>query len=73
MTHQEIFLISLEQSQKPGPVATTYNDGKEIKINKAVFINDAPKYIATVGQVLSKTNKGFLIKTYDSFIEILEN
>ena len=57
---------------KPGPVATTYNDGKEIKINKAVFINDAPKYIATVGQVLSKTNKGFLIKTYDSFIEILE-
>lgn len=56
----------------PGPRATTYFKGKEVKINKARMIADAPQYINTPGQLLSKTLEGFLVKTKDSFIEILE-
>jgi methionyl-tRNA formyltransferase len=57
---------------KPGPMATTYINGVEVKINKSRFIKEAPKYIGTNGQLLVKTKNGFLIKTEDSFIELLE-
>ncbi len=57
---------------KPGPIARTNNGINEITINKSTFIKEAPVYIGTVGQVLSKTENGFLVKTKDSFIEILE-
>lgn len=57
---------------RPGPMATTYFNGEIVKINRSRLIPDAPIYINTVGQLLSKTNDGFLVKTQDSFIEILE-
>ena len=57
---------------KPGPIARTNNGINEISINKSTFIKEAPVYIGTVGQVLSKTENGFLVKTKDSFIEISE-
>ena len=57
---------------KPGPIARTYNGINEISINKSTFIKEAPKYIGTTGQVLSKTENGFLVKTKDTFIEISE-
>lgn len=57
---------------KPGPMARTSINGNEIKINRAVYIEEAPKYINTPGQLLKKTSKGFLVKTLDSFIEIKE-
>ena len=57
---------------KPGPIARTNNGINEITINKSTFIKEAPIYIGTVGQVLSKTENGFLVKTKDSFIEISE-
>ena len=57
---------------KPGPIARTNNGINEITINKSTFIKEAPEYIGTVGQVLSKTENGFLVKTKDSFIEISE-
>lgn len=57
---------------KPGPIARTNNGINEITINKSTFIKQAPLYIGTVGQVLSKTENGFLVKTKDSFIEISE-
>jgi methionyl-tRNA formyltransferase len=56
----------------PGPRSTTYFKGKTVKINKARLIPDAPSYINTPGQILGKTLDGFIIKTKDSFIEILE-
>lgn len=56
----------------PGPKATTFKDGKEIKINKARIIEMAPTYVNTMGQIIGKTNVGFLVKTKDTFIEILE-
>jgi len=56
----------------PAPMATTFLNGEEVMINKARIINDAPFYKNTIGQILAKTEKGFLVKTADSFIEILE-
>ena len=56
----------------PGPRASTYLDGNIIYINNSRFINEAPNYIGKNGQVLAKTKNGFLVKTQDSFIEILE-
>lgn len=63
------FIRSINQ---PGPMATTFKNGVEVKINKAKIIENAPKYIGTVGQLLAKTEVGFLVKTKDSFIEISE-
>tara|TARA_B110000902_G_scaffold152458_1_gene175114 strand:+ start:674 stop:1567 length:894 start_codon:yes stop_codon:yes gene_type:complete len=56
----------------PGPIARTTNKNLEIHINNSNYIKNAPKYIGTPGQVLIKTNKGFLVKTKDSFIEIFD-
>ena len=57
---------------KPGPIARTSMNGQQIKINKANYIKNAPKYINTPGQLLKKTELGFIVKTLDSFIEIKE-
>ena len=56
----------------PGPIARTNVGNKEIKINNSNFIKNSPKYIGTPGQVLSRTKKGYLVKTRDSFIEIYD-
>jgi methionyl-tRNA formyltransferase len=56
----------------PGPMATTYLKGKEVKINASRLINGVQTYKGKPGQILSKTKEGFLIKTQDTFIEILE-
>mgnify|MGYP001440185800 CR=1 FL=1 len=55
----------------PGPMATTYINGKEVKINSS-RIFDNISYIGINGQIIKKTMEGFLVKTNDSFIEILE-
>ena len=57
---------------KPGPQARSFIDGNEIKINKSRLVHKAPIYKGTVGQILAKTKDGFLVKTQDTFIEILE-
>lgn len=57
---------------EPGPKAHTKINGKQVKINRARFINNAPSYIGKPGQILSKTKNGYLVKTKDSFIEVLE-
>tara|TARA_B100001029_G_scaffold117481_1_gene97367 strand:- start:18776 stop:19672 length:897 start_codon:yes stop_codon:yes gene_type:complete len=56
----------------PGPIARTNYKNNEIRINNSNYIKNAPSYIGIPGQVLSKTKKGFIVKTKDSFIEILE-
>ena len=56
----------------PGPIASTKHKNNEIRINNSNYIKDAPSYIGIPGQILSKTKKGFIVKTKDSFIEILE-
>ena len=57
---------------KPGPMATTSLNGNELRINRSRMIEGAKNYIGTNGQLLAKTKDGFLVKTEDSFIEILE-
>lgn len=56
----------------PGPQATTFINEVEVKINKAIYYDNAPKYIGKPGQILAKTENGFLVKTLDSYIEIIE-
>lgn len=57
---------------KPGPMALTYINGKEVRINRSRLIESAPIYKGINGQLISKTTDGFLVKTSDSFIEIIE-
>jgi methionyl-tRNA formyltransferase len=57
---------------KPGPMATTMNGNKIVKINSARLIENAPCYINTVGQIVGKTKDGYVVKTIDSTIEIKE-
>lgn len=54
----------------PGPKATTFLNGQEIKINNSRIIENSPNYIGIPGQILSKTEFGYLVKTKDSIIEI---
>ena len=56
----------------PGPQAQSYINGRNIKINAANYFKDAPIYIGKPGQILAKTDEGYLVKTKDSYIEILE-
>ncbi|WP_425235162.1 methionyl-tRNA formyltransferase [Ulvibacterium sp.] len=57
----------------PGPLARCTSDGEEIKINRVRLIDNAPTYIGKPGQVLCKNKNGnFLVKTADSFVEVLE-
>ena len=58
---------------KPGPMATSNLNGKEIKINRVREIIGARSYINKPGQILGKTkNGGFYAKTKDTFVEIIE-
>jgi methionyl-tRNA formyltransferase len=57
---------------KPGPLARTKFKGELVLINKAGIIVNAPNYINTPGQLLAKTEDGFLVKTGDSYLEIYE-
>ena len=57
---------------KPGPRATTYLNGLPVYINRSRLIQNAPHYKGKEGQIISKTENGFLVKTRDSFLEILE-
>lgn len=70
-TSREIFNF-VRALSSPGPLATTYLENVPVRINRVRLIGEAPKYINLSGQILSKTEDGFLVKTKDSFVEILE-
>lgn len=70
-TSREIFNF-IRAIDSPGPQARTYINGEELKINSSALIENAPEYKSTVGQVLLKTDSGFIVKTKDTFIEIRE-
>lgn len=57
---------------KPGPMATTFLNGKALRINRVKEIIGARPYVNTPGQVLGKTENGFFVKTRDTFVEVLE-
>ncbi len=70
-TSREIFNF-VRAICKPGPMATTYLNGEELKINSVREIGGARDYIGIPGQVLGKTEKGFYVKTKDTFVEVTE-
>lgn len=70
-TSREIFNF-VRAICKPGPMAVTYLDGHELKINVIREIKGARDYIGIPGQVLGKTEKGFYVKTGDTFVEVTE-
>ena len=57
---------------KPGPMARSMLNGKELKINSSKMIENAHAYIGIPGQVVGKTEKGFIVKTKDTTIEITD-
>lgn len=57
---------------KPGPMARSFIADKEIKINKASIIKEAPAYKGINGSVIAIEKDGLLVKTSDSFIKIPE-
>ena len=68
---REIFNF-IRAISEPGPRALTFLKGGTVKINKAYIVKDAPSYVNTTGQLLAKTERGYYVKTKDSFIEISE-
>lgn len=57
---------------KPGPQAIAYLNGTEMKINKVEYYVDAPNYVCIEGAILKKEKNGFLVKTLDSYVKVLE-
>lgn len=63
------FIRALDE---PGPVALSSCDGRELRIHKSRYIAEAPAYKGFPGQLLSETDRGFLVKTGDTFLEIYD-
>lgn len=70
-TSREIFNF-IRALCSPGPQAISWINGNKISINKARMIEGACSYKNIPGQVIGKTEDGFLIKTKDTIIEIIE-
>lgn len=70
-TSREIFNF-IRAISKPGPQATSWINGNKISINKARMIPQACCYKNNNGQVIGKTEEGFLVKTKDTVLEIIE-
>lgn len=56
----------------PGPAARTFLNGNELRINKVCEIKGAHPYKNIPGQVLEKTKRGFLVKTMDTMVEVVD-
>lgn len=56
----------------PGPQAISWINGKQISINKARMIPGSHIYKNISGQVVGRTDDGFLVKTGDTMLEITE-
>lgn len=57
---------------RPGVGATSYINGKQVKIYKAQLIEGAHEYINIPGQILMKEEDGFIVKTKDTIIKITD-
>ena len=57
---------------KPGPEARTFLGADEIKINKAIYLSDAPIYKGIPGAVVGREDNAFFVKTADSYIKVIQ-
>ena len=56
----------------PGPIATSSLNSSLVAINKVELVPGAPTYRGIPGAILAKEGEGFLVKTGDSFVKIVE-
>lgn len=70
-TSREIFNF-IRALSVPGPQATSWVNGEKICINRSRMVAGAHTYKNTVGQVVGKTEDGFLVKTGDTMLEVVE-
>ena len=70
-TSREIFNF-IRALCAPGPQATSWVNGKKISINRARLVPEARPYKNIEGMIVGKTEQGFLVKTKDTFLEIIE-
>jgi methionyl-tRNA formyltransferase len=70
-TSRQIFNF-IRAISSPGPMARSEINGNEIKINKARMIDGAHHYVGICGQVVGISTDGFIVKTKDTTLEILE-
>ena len=56
----------------PGPAARTVLNGMEIAVIKSRFLQGAPSYICTPGEVVGRDDSGVYVKTGDSVLHIVE-
>ena len=71
MTSREVFNFVRALSE-PGPRALTSIDSVSVMINKVELIPGAPIYKGIPGAVLAKEGNGFLVKTGDSYVRLIE-
>lgn len=57
---------------KPGPIATTYCKGQEVKISMVEMIPGAHQYKNTVGQVVGREGNAFIVKTADTVVKVTD-
>jgi methionyl-tRNA formyltransferase len=57
---------------KPGPEARTFLGDVELRINRTQFLAEAPAYKGIPGAVIGVSSDGFLVKTADSYIRVVE-
>lgn len=56
----------------PGPMALTFVDHVPVSVNKVSIITGAHTYKGIPGQIIGKTERGWLVKTQDTMIELNE-
>lgn len=70
-TSREVFNF-VRALADPGPKATTNIGSIPVKINKVELIPGAPVYKCIPGAILVKEGNGFLVKTGDSYVKVVE-
>lgn len=56
----------------PGPEARTFLGNQEIRINKVAYFKEAPSYKGIVGAVIGLDTDGFIVKTLDSYVKVIQ-
>ena len=57
---------------RPGPEARTFRGNAELRINRVRLVPEAPVYKGVPGAVLGPDADGFLVKTADSYVKVIE-
>ncbi|RJR32867.1 MAG: methionyl-tRNA formyltransferase [Desulfobacteraceae bacterium] len=55
----------------PGPSARTFLEGTELRINRALYIPDAPRFKGVPGSVIGRDEESFCVKTRDTHVRVV--